>query len=1266
MSFLSLITLLMVRPLPVRGDHAAPAFLLAWGGFNQPFGVGVDGASNVYVADSGNNRVQKFTSSGGLITTWGSIGSGDGQFNSPRAVAVDGSGDVYVVDTNNHRIQKFTSSGGFITKWGSIGSGNGQFNFPRGIAVDGSDNVYVADANNERIQKFTSSGAFITAWGSAGSGNGQFAFPSGVAMDGSDNVYVADSVNHRIQKFTSSGTFITTWGTAGTGDGQFNTPRSVALDEAGNVYVSDTFNNRIQKFDSSGNFTAKWGTSGSGNGQFNAQQGIAVDGSGNIYVADSGNNRIQKFGPAFRLTVTGAGNGNGSVLATGINCTISSGSASGDCTEDFGAGSIAKLTATPSSGSAFTGWSGNPDCSDASVTLDTDKTCTARFELIGYLVVSKITQPILPFKPATFFTITASGTGTIIGSATQNVAAGGSTTYQVTPGTYSVTETVPPDWAKTGDTCQNLVVAVGQTVNCQITNTKLGHLIVTKTTVPSSDAATQFPVMASGTGIITGSTSRTLTGNGSSTDYGVTPGTYSVAETVPAGWDKTGDTCQNVVLGLGETRNCTITNTKRGTIKVKKVTNPSPDPTNTSFTFTGDAAGSIKNGQTITVSNLVPGTYTSTETVPGSWELTSISCDDGNSSGDLTAKKATFNLDPGETVTCTFTNTRKQADLALTKDDSPDPVIAGQNITYTVTVTNNGPDSATNAQLGDTVPANTTFQSITKPADWNCSTPPVNGTGTVSCTTASMSVNTMATFMIVVRVNPDTPNGATVLNTATVSTSHFDPNAANNSQTVTTAVIRRADLTIKKSGPADVAVGAQFNYTIQVTNTGPSNAANLTVSDTLPMRTEFVSASGDGWTCSKTGTIVTCTRSSLPVADAPLITVAVRAPAIGDSIRNVAAVSSATTDTDTTNNASSADTKLMKAAHVAVAFTFGPEKAEPLAEAEATSQQGLLIVDSTNNQVKVFMSNGDGTFKPGQVVIVGQQPIAASVADFNGDGKNDVITLNVGSNDLSFVEGIGDGTFKRRTKTTMIASKPSAVTSGDFDSDGQLDLVVAYLNDNTVQLFTGQGDGTFRVGRIYQVGKAPSATVAADFNQDGDLDLAVTNFDSSSVTVLLGKSDGTFSPGGEFLVGAGPVALTVGDLDGDGRLEVVTANFKSSDLSILKNTSDPGHDGQQRFRLIKTLTAGQGPIAVVAGQFLNGMPGIACASVKSGGVWVYPGTTDGNMRTAQQYAVMVSPGSIAVGDYNGDGKLDLSIVDAAGRSLSVLLDSGSGKFKLGW
>jgi hypothetical protein len=118
-----------------------------------PWGVAVDASGNVYVADNGNRRIQKFTSSGTYVTQWGSYGTGDGQFDYPCGVAVDASGNVYVADASNQRIQVFTSSGTYVTQWGTLGSGNGQFNYPYGVAVDGS-RACVADGSNRRIQVF--------------------------------------------------------------------------------------------------------------------------------------------------------------------------------------------------------------------------------------------------------------------------------------------------------------------------------------------------------------------------------------------------------------------------------------------------------------------------------------------------------------------------------------------------------------------------------------------------------------------------------------------------------------------------------------------------------------------------------------------------------------------------------------------------------------------------------------------------------------------------------------------------------------------------------------------------------------------------------------------------------------------------------------------------------------------------------------------------------------------------------------------------------
>jgi len=273
-------------------------FIAKWGNkgsgagkFDRPHAIAVDNSGNVYVADTFNDRIQKFTSTGKFLFQFG----GWPRITWPEGVAVDKSGYIYVSDYVYDRINKFTSDGKLIKKWGSYGTGNYQFFQPKGIAIDKSGNVYVADSWNHRIMKFTSNGTFLAKWGREGSGSGDFKFPTGVAVDKSGNVYVADNWNDRIQKFNSNGKFITEWGGWGTGNGQFNNPESVAVDEFEFVYVVDTWNDRIQKFTSKGKFITKWGSKGTGNGHFEDPKGIAVDSSGNVYVADTGNNRIQKF-----------------------------------------------------------------------------------------------------------------------------------------------------------------------------------------------------------------------------------------------------------------------------------------------------------------------------------------------------------------------------------------------------------------------------------------------------------------------------------------------------------------------------------------------------------------------------------------------------------------------------------------------------------------------------------------------------------------------------------------------------------------------------------------------------------------------------------------------------------------------------------------------------------------------------------------------------------------------------------------------------------
>ncbi len=336
---------------------AACDFIGKWGArgardseFSYPADVAVDPLGNVFVADAGNHRVQKFDSHGNFLGKWGSKGSDDGQLLYPYGIAVGfppgpqgeastgGEGArpaptfviILVADTFNHRVQSFDSDGNFLGTWGSRGSGAGQFCYPNGVAVDLSGNVFVSDWCH-RVQKFDFDGNFLTQWGAKGSATGQFWYPNDIAVDLSGNILVADTDNHRIQRFDSNGNFLGEWGKPGEGDGEFLYPNGVTVtcvaqqtasllvcglrqaeqtvageQGIGDIFVADTGNHRIQRFDSEGNFLAKQGVLGSGDCEFNCPFDVAVcvsstPPSESIFVADTYNHRIQKLGYVFAI-----------------------------------------------------------------------------------------------------------------------------------------------------------------------------------------------------------------------------------------------------------------------------------------------------------------------------------------------------------------------------------------------------------------------------------------------------------------------------------------------------------------------------------------------------------------------------------------------------------------------------------------------------------------------------------------------------------------------------------------------------------------------------------------------------------------------------------------------------------------------------------------------------------------------------------------------------------------------------------------------------
>ncbi len=252
----------------------APVTTLVGFGLLYPFGVAVDGAGNVYIADSGNNAIKQWAAPNGPVTTL--VGSG---LNFPYGVAVDGACNVYIADSGNNAIKQWAAPNGPVTTL--VGSG---LNYPCGVAVDGAGNLYIADTDNSAIKQWAApNGPVTTLVGSGLDG------PYGMAVDAAGNVYIADSGNNAIKQWAAPNGPVTTL----VGSGLYS-PCGVAVDAAGNVYIADTGNNAIKQWAApNGPVTTLVGSG------LSYPYGVAVDGAGSVYIADGGNNAIKELPRAF-------------------------------------------------------------------------------------------------------------------------------------------------------------------------------------------------------------------------------------------------------------------------------------------------------------------------------------------------------------------------------------------------------------------------------------------------------------------------------------------------------------------------------------------------------------------------------------------------------------------------------------------------------------------------------------------------------------------------------------------------------------------------------------------------------------------------------------------------------------------------------------------------------------------------------------------------------------------------------------------------------
>jgi len=397
------------------------------------------------------------------------------------------------------------------------------------------------------------------------------------------------------------------------------------------------------------------------------------------------------------------------------------------------------------------------------------------------------------------------------------------------------------------------------------------------------------------------------------------------------------------------------------------------------------------------------------------------------------------------------------ADLTVTNSGSPNPVIAGNNITYTQVVSNQGPATATSVSFSEAIPANTTFVSMATNG-WSCSLPAVGGTGTITCTIASLAAGASVTFQPVVKVTAGTASGTVISDTAAVSSSTPDPNPNSNDAkaNVVVATATQADLSVTASAsPNPVLAGNNITFTETVTNSGPAAPVTDTFTTSVPANTTFVSLGVPaGWVCTPpaVGTAgpvsISCTAVTMAAntsASFPLVVKVNQATAPGTTISIAPTVSSVTGDPTSANNNASASTVVASPsqADVSIIKTASPEPVDQSTNLVYTLQvrnngpataQGVTVSDPLPAQVSyssVFTTQGSCSQSAGTV--------SCNLGSINPGGLV-IITINVTANTFS-------------SATTASNTATVSATTGDPNSTNNSSTVISTIQSPTaVQL----------------------------------------------------------------------------------------------------------------------------------------------------------------------------------------------------------------------
>ncbi|HEY6769281.1 MAG TPA: FG-GAP-like repeat-containing protein [Candidatus Sulfotelmatobacter sp.] len=329
----------------------------------------------------------------------------------------------------------------------------------------------------------------------------------------------------------------------------------------------------------------------------------------------------------------------------------------------------------------------------------------------------------------------------------------------------------------------------------------------------------------------------------------------------------------------------------------------------------------------------------------------------------------------------------------------------------------------------------------------------------------------------------------------------------------------------------------------------------------------------------------------------------------------------------------------------------------------------IAIANRTSNDVSILLGKGNGTFNP-QVKYsagAGTDPVAIAAADFNGDGKPDLVVANSGNNSISVLMNNGTGAFAAPVKYG-VSGLPTAVAVGDVSGDGIADIAVTTSSNNNVAVFFNNGSGAFAIHGNFGTDGSPHSVVIADFNGDGANDLAVANQSGNDVSILFNQGSGTFATAVNYCVVAAtgacnaggsvnPLSLVAVDLNGDGKQDLAVASSAQSVVTLLNN-------GSGVFTLTAQSSGSNEPQAIAAGDFnKDGFQDLVVADGTANSFEIFNGNGTGNLGSPLRYLSGNGPISIASGDFNKDGKLDVAVVNVIDNNVAVILGNGDGTFQ---